>query len=65
MSSILPAGVSFPSQSGAASMINGRGMMMHFLLYGLNFYGELNQLRQQHKDNRFPVFYYSKALTNV
>jgi len=24
---------------------SGRGMMMHFLLYGLNFYGEISQMR--------------------
>jgi hypothetical protein len=29
-----------------ATAVSGKGMMMHFMLYGLNFYGELSQMRQ-------------------
>lgn len=34
-------------------------------MYGLNVYSEINQLRQQYKNNKYDVFYFSKALSNI
>ncbi len=43
----------------------GSSMMMHSLIYGLNVYQELNSLRQQYRENKYSVFYFSKALSNI
>jgi hypothetical protein len=37
---------------------------MHSLIYGFNLYNEFKNLRQQYKENKYEVFYFSKALTN-
>ena len=39
--------------------------MMHSLIYLLNVYQELSSLRQQYKENKYEVFYFSKALSNI
>ena len=49
------AGGSGPNQS----------TMMHSLIYLLNVYQELTALKQQYKDNKYEVFYFSKALQNI
>lgn len=48
-----------------SSFVSGRGMFMHALIYGMNVYSELNSLRQQYKENKYTVFYFSKALSNI
>jgi hypothetical protein len=48
-----------------STFVSGRGMFMHALIYGINVYSELNQLRQQYKENKYTVFYFSKAVSNI
>ena len=33
-------------------------------MYALNFYSEITEMRQQYANNKFAVFYFSKALSN-
>jgi len=45
-------------------MIAGSSTMMHSLIYGLNLYQEINSLRTQYRENKYEVFYFSKAVSN-
>ena len=45
-------------------MVSSRALLVHAMMYGLNLYSEVNQLRQQHHENKYLVFYFSKAVTS-
>ncbi len=34
-------------------------------MYGLNVYSEIRALRKQYKDNKYAVFFFSKAVSNI
>lgn len=38
---------------------------MHGVLYAINLFSEINQLRQQYKENKYDVFYFSKAVSSI
>lgn len=35
------------------------------MMYGMNVYSEFTQLRKHYLNNKYEVFYFSKALTNI
>lgn len=55
---MLPSAMMMPQAAGS-------GMYMHALIYGMNVYSEINSLRQQYKENKYAVFYFSKAVSNI
>ena len=57
------AAYAMQSQSGG-NMSSGRGLMIHSLIYGFNLYSEISRIRSQYSQNKFPVFYFSRAVGN-
>mmetsp|Transcript_3626 Transcript_3626/g.3577 ORF Transcript_3626/g.3577 Transcript_3626/m.3577 type:complete len:123 (-) Transcript_3626:150-518(-) len=50
--------------SSSSSLVSSKALLLHASMYGLNLYSEINQLRQQHQDNKYKVFYFSKAINS-
>ena len=47
------------------SMVSTRGLYLHSMMYGLNVYSEVRALRKQYKENKYAVFFFSKAVSNI
>ena len=52
------------SEAASSTTVSSRALLLHAMMYGLNLYAEINQLRQQYTQNKYQVFYFSRVLTS-